>query len=68
MTTEYDGAFFGSSRTDDQLGLSLSLDLRDWPARHWNVAPRLRYVMNDSSVSLYEYDRLEAVVLIRRAF
>jgi outer membrane protein len=68
MTTKYDGAFFGTSRNDDQVGFTLSLDLRDLPARNWNVTPRLRYVLNDSSVSLYEYDRFEAVLFLRRAF
>jgi hypothetical protein len=66
--TDFDGSFFGASRKDDQLGLSVALDLQDFPAAHWSVAPRLRYLNNDSNISLYEYDRLEAVVFVRRGF
>jgi hypothetical protein len=68
MATRYDGSFFGSRRHDDQLGLTLAFDLQEFPARRWTVTPRLRYVKNDSNVSLYEYDRYEAVVYIRRGF
>ncbi|HTU58720.1 MAG TPA: surface lipoprotein assembly modifier, partial [Polyangiales bacterium] len=68
MSTRYDGAFFGSRRHDDQLGLTLAADLQDFPARRWMLTPRLRYTKNDSNVVLYEYDRFEAVLYIRRGF
>jgi hypothetical protein len=68
MSTSYDGSFFGSRRDDDQFALTLAADLQDFPARRWTLTPRLRYLKNDSNVSLYEYDRFEAVVYIRRGF
>ncbi len=42
--------------------------MRNFPAEKWSLAPRVRYLKNDSNISLYEYDRLEAVVFIRRDF
>jgi tetratricopeptide (TPR) repeat protein len=68
MTTEYDGTFFGSDRSDDLFGATVALDFQNFPAAKWSVAPRVRYMKNDSSISLYEYDRFEAVVYIRRSF
>lgn len=68
MTTDFDGTFFGSSRKDDQLGLTVAFDLQNFPFAKWSVSPRLRYVKNDSDIALYEYDRFEAVVFLRRGF
>ena len=68
MSTRYDGSFFGSKRNDDQLGITLAADLQDFPAQRWTLTPRLRYMKNDSNVPLYEYDRFEAVIYIRRGF
>jgi tetratricopeptide (TPR) repeat protein len=68
MTTEYDGAFFGLDRSDDQLGATVAMDFQNFPAAKWSVAPRVRYMKNHSSIALYEYDRVEAVVYIRRSF
>jgi tetratricopeptide (TPR) repeat protein len=68
MSTDYDGAFFGVDRTDDLTAATVALDLQNFPAAKWSVAPRVRYMKNDSSVSLYEYDRVEAVIFVRRSF
>jgi len=68
MTTDYDGTFFGSDRSDDLFGATVALDFQNFPAAKWSVAPRVRYMKNDSSISLYEYDRFEAVIYIRRSF
>lgn len=68
MSTSYDGSFFGSSRDDDQFAVTLAADLQDFPARRWTLTPRLRYMKNNSNISLYEYDRFEAVVYVRRGF
>jgi hypothetical protein len=68
LSTRFDGSFFGNRRNDDQLGLTLAADLQDFPARRWTLTPRLRYMKNDSNVSLYEYDRFEAVLYVRRGF
>jgi hypothetical protein len=68
MSTHYDGSFFGSKRGDEQYGITLAADLQDFPARRWTLTPRLRYMKNDSNIALYEYDRFEAVLYIRRGF
>jgi outer membrane protein len=68
MNTRFDGSFFGSKRDDDQLALTLAADLQDFPARRWTITPRLRFTKNDSNIALYEYDRFEAVLYIRRGF
>ena len=34
----------------------------------WTISPRLRYAQHDSNVSLYEFDRWEASVYLRRGF
>ncbi len=50
--------FFGIDREDDQFVASLS-----WRGaargRTWQITPRVRYVMNDSNVAIYDYDRFE---------
>lgn len=68
MSTRYDGDFFSSHRRDRQLALSVSFERQDFPAAGWSIAPRIRYLNNDSNISLYEYDRIEAMVYIRRSF
>ena len=68
IRTSYNGSFFGSTRDDDQLGVTVALDVQNFPARQWSVTPRVRYLKNDSNVSLYGYNRFEAVVYIRRGF
>ena len=68
MTTDYDGTFFSSPRKDHLYGVTVAFDLQNFPAEKWSLAPRLRYLQNDSKISLYEYDRVEAVVFIRRDF
>jgi tetratricopeptide (TPR) repeat protein len=68
MSTSYNGSFFGSNRDDNQFAVTLAADLQDFPARRWTLTPRLRYMKNNSNIALYEYDRFEAVVYIRRGF
>jgi hypothetical protein len=68
MTADYDGTFFDAHRKDDTFSATLAFDLQSFPTANWNIAPRLRYTKSDSDVSLYAYDRVEAVVYIRRTF
>jgi len=68
MTTDYDGLFFGASRKDKQLSATVSLDFQNFPFAKWSVAPSVRYMKTNSDISLYEYDRFEAVVYVRRSF
>jgi tetratricopeptide (TPR) repeat protein len=68
MTSDYDGTFFGDRRRDDLFAATLAFDFQNFPAAKWSLAPRLRYMKSDSDVALYDYDRCEAVVYIRRSF
>lgn len=70
LRSDYDDApgFFGADREDKQYTALVATEYNDWPAAGWTLVPRLRYVQNDSSVSLYEYDRWEAGVTLRRWF
>lgn len=68
MSTDYDGTFFGADRSDDLLGATVAFDFQNFPAAKWSVAPRVRYMKSDSSIALYQYDRVEAVIYIRRNF
>lgn len=60
--------FFGTDRSDRQWSALLATEYQNWPARGWSLAPRIRYIKNDSNVSLYEYDRTEAGIYLRRSF
>jgi hypothetical protein len=70
LDTNYDDApgFFGVDRADRQWSALVATEYQNWPATGWSLAPRIRYVKNDSNVSLYEFDRVEAGVFLRRSF
>ena len=67
LTSDYDGVFFGVPREDTQLTGVLQLEFRDVLTDGLTIAPRVRYIDNDSNVSLYDYDRTEIGLLIRWA-
>ena len=63
--SDYDGLFFGARREDTQLTSTLQLEFRDVLTPGLTIAPRIRYIDNDSGVALYDYDRTEVGLLIR---
>jgi len=65
LKSDYDGLFFGAPREDTQLTSVLQLEFRDVLTDGLTIAPRIRYVDNDSDVALYDYDRTEIGLLIR---
>ena len=67
LRTDYAGHFFGADRHDDQHSAAAALEFEGWPQDKWTITPQVRWVQNDSTVSLYAYDRIEAVVYVRRA-
>ncbi len=69
MTTDYDGtrSSAAAARMSSTASPSPST-CRTFPQTSGASRPRLRYLENDSNISLYEYDRFEAVVFIRRDF
>ena len=60
--------FFGVDRTDRQWSALVATEYQNWPGTGWSLAPRIRYVKNDSNVALYEFDRVEAGIFLRRSF
>jgi tetratricopeptide (TPR) repeat protein len=67
LTSDYDGLFFGSAREDRQMSSLLQFEFRDVFMNGLTLAPRLRYVDNDSDVDLYTYNRTEVGLMIRWA-
>ncbi len=65
LTSDYDGLFFGTAREDTQLTSILQWEFRDVLKPGLSIAPRIRYIDNDSDVALYDYDRTEIGLLIR---
>jgi tetratricopeptide (TPR) repeat protein len=65
LTSDYDGLFFGTPREDTQLTSVLQFEFRDVMTDGLSIVPRLRYIDNDSDVSLYDWDRTEVGLLIR---
>jgi tetratricopeptide (TPR) repeat protein len=67
LNSDYDGLFFGAAREDKQLTSFVQLEFRDVLTDGLSIAPRVRYVDNESDVDLYEYDRTEYGVMVRWA-
>jgi len=65
LTSDYDGLFFGTTRKDTQLTSMVQIEFRDVFTTGLSLIPRIRYIDNDSDVSLYDYDRTEATLLMR---
>jgi hypothetical protein len=68
LRTEFDGerGFFRGDRADDQYFALVRADFEDWPRRSWIVTPVLRFSAARSNIALFEYDRAEAMVFVRR--
>ncbi|MEO8445112.1 MAG: surface lipoprotein assembly modifier, partial [Gammaproteobacteria bacterium] len=54
-------------REDDQWTVAVSTEYRNWPAPGYSLVPTLRYTNTNSTVSLYDYDRFEIGVYLRRS-
>jgi hypothetical protein len=60
--------FFGADRTDDVWFAAIAGEIRDWPVAGMSLMPRVAWYQNDSSIPLYEYDRIEFGLTLRRSF
>jgi tetratricopeptide (TPR) repeat protein len=67
LSSDYDGLFFGAPREDQQLTSFLQIEFHDVWTNGLTLAPRLRYIDNESDVDLYTYDRTEFGLMIRWA-
>ncbi|MGH8530399.1 MAG: tetratricopeptide repeat protein [Nevskiales bacterium] len=67
LRSDFEGPFFGRSRTDDQFVAGLSAQLNNFIDPKWSWGPYALFVSNDSDIKLFEYDRFELGVLFRWA-
>jgi hypothetical protein len=60
--------FFGRDRSDDTWFAVIAGEIRNWPAPGTSLLPRVGWYNNDSNVPLYQYDRIEFGLTLRRSF
>ena len=65
LKSDYDGLFFGAAREDTQLTSFVQLEFQNFLTKGLSIAPRIRYVENDSDIQLYAYDRTEYGLMFR---
>jgi hypothetical protein len=70
LRTDFDATpgFFGVMREDEEFSALVATEYQNWPGRGWVVNPRIRYVRHDSNVALYEHERWEIGLFVRRGF
>jgi tetratricopeptide (TPR) repeat protein len=68
LDSDFDGAFFGEPRSDEQFHGVLGYEFSGWRASGWTARVQASYVDNASTVDLYDYDRLDAGVSLRKEF
>jgi hypothetical protein len=70
LTSDYFGArgFFAVDRLDRQVVAAVAGEWRGAPNSRWVVSPQLRWTDNPSNVPLFEYDRVEVSLYVRREF
>jgi outer membrane protein len=66
--TDYDDEYFGFTRQDDTYGVTASGVWPDFPAKNWVMTAQVNYGFKHSTVSLFEFDRLETGVSFRKTF
>ncbi len=68
IKTEFDDPFFGFDREDDLYSVTFGTTFDRFPNRDWSLTLRFTYSEKDSTVSLYEFDRIEVGFVLRRIF
>ncbi len=68
LSSDFDATPFGQTRSDDQLSGMVGYEWGGWRQLGWTVRGQLGYVDNSSSVALYDYDRIDVGVSVRREF
>lgn len=67
LISDYDGKFFGENRDDRLFHAVGALDWRPFVDPRWSIQPHLSFYYNDSKISLFEYDRVEAGITLKWA-
>ena len=68
LGSDFDGRFFGETRSDDQLSASIGLESGLWRDTGWKLRLQASYVDNASTVALYDYNRIDAGLSVRKEF
>lgn len=72
LNSNYHGRFGGATsperRQDAQQFLSLAWVLENWLAEQWRLTPEILLLNNDSTVELFDYERVWAMLTLRRQF
>ena len=69
LLAEYDGLFVsGLEREDQQLSTEIAVSFSDNRWRNWSLRAGALFVDNSSDVELFDYDRLDATLSLRRLF
>jgi tetratricopeptide (TPR) repeat protein len=66
--TDYDEPFFGLEREDDIYSFTVGRSWAGFPSKDWTLTAQINYSEKDSSVDLYDYNRWEVGVFLRRIF
>lgn len=69
LASDYDGLFFTlQPRTDEQLSGAVAFESGLWREAGWRLRLQASYVDNASTVALYDYDRIDAGLSVRKEF
>ena len=70
LNSDFDGIFFPGTpvRADEQLSAVIGLDWGVYRAAGWLLRGQISYVDNSSNVSLYDYNRVDAGLSLRKEF
>lgn len=68
LNADYPDSFFGMRREDDQFSLEASAAWHKLLPDGWVFTPNLRYIDNDSTVTLFKYDRVVIGFTASRGF
>lgn len=68
METDFDDPFFGFDRDDDLYSITLAHTWNRFPSPQWSITLSLTYSEKNSSVDLYDFDRVAIGINIRRVF
>lgn len=68
VASDYDGRFFVGPRSDDQLSAALGFESGLWRDTGWRLRLQASYIDNASTIELYDYDRIDAGLSVRKEF
>jgi outer membrane protein len=69
LEADYDGQFLpGQPRDDEQVNATLAYQWSGWKPLGWTLRGQAAWIDNRSTVPLFDYERLDAGVSVRREF